>query len=598
MNRGPVFLMFVFLTLSALSPMMGQSNASAADTVVPSLVNYSGKAIDAQGKPVTGIVGVTFAIYKDETDGGPLWMETQNVQADARGNFSVQLGATKPGGLTLELFQSGDARWLGVRINGGEEQPRVLLLSVPYALKAADAQTLGGLPPSAFVLASPVNNSASSENSCANISSPAAQGSTTSQPSSNVGGSGTQNYIPLWTDNSGDLGNSILYQSGTGSSAKIGINLKNPLFTLDVNGQESVHGLFEMATTGYATASKGFNSNPLNLESSAFNSNAKKYTVNHFQWQAEPTGNNTTAPGATLNLLYGTDPNLPAETGLKLSSKGIFTFAAGQSFPGAGTVTRVALSAPSSDFTVSGSPVTGTGTLGLNWTIVPTSSATASAIVKRDSSGSFSAGAINASLGVVGLIASGNGVYGESDGSASGSNGVEGVTFAGPGSGVVGLNNSSSGGLGVYGNGGNGSASTGVYGTGTVGVWGTGSSYGFATDSNVQQARTAAGWVKAIAVIQGMNAPYSITSCFNSYLTGAAATTPPCGFNLTEVQPGVFTIDFGFQVSDRFLSVTGNSSPGLSSCPVYASTISTDVAKVLCWDGSSYDPYVATVFVF
>src|ERR1700729_2622202 len=156
MNRGPVFLMFVFLTLSALSPMMGQSNASAADTVVPSLVNYSGKAIDAQGKPVTGIVGVTFAIYKDETDGGPLWMETQNVQADARGNFSVQLGATKPGGLTLELFQSGDARWLGVRINGGEEQPRVLLLSVPYALKAADAQTLAGLPASAFMLAGTV----------------------------------------------------------------------------------------------------------------------------------------------------------------------------------------------------------------------------------------------------------------------------------------------------------------------------------------------------------------------------------------------------------------------------------------------------------
>jgi trimeric autotransporter adhesin len=190
MNRGPVFLMFVFLTMSAISPVMGQSNASAADTVVPSLVNYSGKAIDAQGKPVTGIAGVTFAIYKDETDGGPLWMETQNVQADARGNFSVQLGATKPGGLTLELFQSGEARWLGVRINGGEEQPRVLLLSLPYALKAADAQTLGGLPPSAFVLASPVNNSAA--NSCANISSPAAQGSSTSQPSSNVGGSGTQ----------------------------------------------------------------------------------------------------------------------------------------------------------------------------------------------------------------------------------------------------------------------------------------------------------------------------------------------------------------------------------------------------------------------
>jgi hypothetical protein len=116
-------------------------------------VNFSGKAADAQGKPIAGIVGVTFAIYKDNYEGAPLWMESQNAQADARGNYTVQLGATKPDGLTLELFSSGEARWLGVRLNRGEEQPRVLLLSVPYALKAADAETVGGLPASAFVLA-------------------------------------------------------------------------------------------------------------------------------------------------------------------------------------------------------------------------------------------------------------------------------------------------------------------------------------------------------------------------------------------------------------------------------------------------------------
>ena len=45
-------------------------------------------------------------------------------------------------------------------------------------------------------------------------------------------------------------------------------------------------------------------------------------------------GNNTSTPGATLNLLYGTDPALPAETGLQFSNTGVFTFAAGQIFPG------------------------------------------------------------------------------------------------------------------------------------------------------------------------------------------------------------------------------------------------------------------------
>jgi hypothetical protein len=119
------------------------------------LVNFSGRAADAQGKAIFGIAGVTFAIYKEQSEGAPLWMETQNVQADARGNYTIQLGTTKPEGLPLELFSSGEARWLGVRVNGGEEQPRVLLLSVPYALKAADAETVGGLPASAFVLAAP-----------------------------------------------------------------------------------------------------------------------------------------------------------------------------------------------------------------------------------------------------------------------------------------------------------------------------------------------------------------------------------------------------------------------------------------------------------
>ena len=55
----------------------------------------------------------------------------------------------------MELFASGESRWLGVQANvpGEREQPRVLLVSVPYALKAADAETLGGLPAAAFVRA-------------------------------------------------------------------------------------------------------------------------------------------------------------------------------------------------------------------------------------------------------------------------------------------------------------------------------------------------------------------------------------------------------------------------------------------------------------
>ena len=469
---------------------------------VPRLVNYSGNLDNAGAGPAT-VVGVTFAMYQDQSDGAPLWMETQNVRPDAKGNYTVQLGANSPQGLPLDVFAAGEARWLGVRVNGGEEHPRVLLLSVPYALKAADAQTLGGLPPSAFVLATPSRGTSGAGEA---ISDPNSYTSTVPGTQPAVGGSGTANFLPLWTD-SADLGNSILYQSGTGSSAKIGINQKNPLLTLDVNGSELVRGLFEMATTGFATASKGFISNPINLESSAFNSSSAKYTLNHFQWQAEPVGNDTASPGSTLNLLYGTDPNPPTETGLSLNSKGIFSFAPGQTFPGTGTVTSVGLSAPSSDFTVSGSPVRSSGTLGLAWKIVPTNNNTANAIVKRDANGAFSSGEINAAsvgtvtaavtgmnsvsgYGVLGYAngSSGQGVWGEAFGTqfspnGQGADGVHGQSHTHNGSGVAGLNSDATG-IGVYGQGTGfytSGSGYGVYGVGFLGVYGAsenGSGYG------------------------------------------------------------------------------------------------------------------------
>jgi hypothetical protein len=71
----------------------------------------------------------------------------------------------------------------------------VMLLSVPYALKAADAATVGGLPPSAFVLATPAANS-----------SPATVNGNTVAPSSSTPPStalnvtttgGTANTIPM-----------------------------------------------------------------------------------------------------------------------------------------------------------------------------------------------------------------------------------------------------------------------------------------------------------------------------------------------------------------------------------------------------------------
>ncbi len=117
------------------------------------LMKFSGVLPERAGNARTGAVGLTFALYKDQQGGSPLWLEVHNAQLDDQGRYTVLLGSTKSEGLPLELFSSGEARWLGVQLNlpGEEEQPRVLLVSVPYALKAADAETLGGKPPSAFL---------------------------------------------------------------------------------------------------------------------------------------------------------------------------------------------------------------------------------------------------------------------------------------------------------------------------------------------------------------------------------------------------------------------------------------------------------------
>jgi hypothetical protein len=232
-------------------------------------------ATDPQGKHPSGTMGATFALYKDEHGSAALWIETQNVTADISGRYTVQLGASKPDGLRAELFTSGEARWLGVSINGQAEQPRVLLLSVPYALKAADAETIDGLPPSAFVLAVPPNSNSSTTPS---------SGSNSNENPPSIGGTGKTNYLPIWT-NSTTLGSSVLFQSRKGSKAQIGIGTTKPASTLDVNGGGTIRGLFNLPATGTATASGGFNSQPIDLAASVFNSGTSTAVPQTFQWR-------------------------------------------------------------------------------------------------------------------------------------------------------------------------------------------------------------------------------------------------------------------------------------------------------------------------
>jgi hypothetical protein len=328
----------------------------AETTALPHFVRFNGAAKNLSGTPLTGVVGITFALYAERSGGAPLWLETQNVQADSNGHYSVLLGATKPQGLPAELFASELARWVGVQVSGQAEQPRVLLVSAPYALKAGDAETLGGLPPSAFMLAAPAAGAYSAA--------PTASAQNAPPVANNITGTGTVNFVPLW-DSSSDIVSSTIFQSGTGTTSKIGINTTTPTSTLDVKGGGTIRGTLSLPVTGNATATAGKNSQPLSLAASAFNSTSATAVNQNFQWLAEPAANNTASPAGTLNLRFGEGSAAPSETGLSIASNGQITFAVGQTFPitgtGGGTITGVTAG---SDLT--GGGTSGTVTLSLN----------------------------------------------------------------------------------------------------------------------------------------------------------------------------------------------------------------------------------------
>jgi len=218
------------VVLFCLAALLGYARAQDA-VAVPPLIRFSGTIAHTPA----GTSGAIFALYRDQTGGAPLWQEVQNVTLDASGRYSALLGLRSPAGIPLEVFASGEARWLAVQPDGQPEQPRILLVSVPYALKSGDAETLGGLPASAFL------RSAATTVAAPNGVAPAAVPSATAKASPADDDSGaTAGYLPVFTNATGDLANSRLAQAGkfvgigtAAPAADLNIVDANPTLRLD-----------------------------------------------------------------------------------------------------------------------------------------------------------------------------------------------------------------------------------------------------------------------------------------------------------------------------------------------------------------------------
>jgi hypothetical protein len=97
--------------------------------------------------------------------------------------------------------------------------------------------------------------------------------------------------------------------------------------------------------------------------------------------------------------------------------------------------------------------------------------------------------------------------------------------------------------------------------TGNVGVGTTTPRATLDVAGNAVQDRDKGGMVKAMLYVDGTVSTPSILRCYNG---STGASTGNCGFTVRRIERGAYEVSFGFQVSDRFISLT----PKLGSLPV------------------------------
>ena len=269
-------------TASAQAAAVQQpSQTPAVLTPVPRVIWFNGAFRPADKLPVASVETVTVAVYREREGGDAVWQETQSVSMEADGRYSLLMGSTLGDGMPLEVFTSGEPRWIGITVNrpGEAEQPRVHLASVPYALKAADTETLGGKPASAYLLAEQQKTPHTSKNS-------------TDGPSPLT--AGTPGYVGVFVDGT-NLGNSALYQNG----AAIGLGTTLPRDSFHVTFTDSGGGFTGYAVQNLSSAVNAYSGMLFYDQTGAtaqfqgFNNSTHEYRINNV------------ASGGTIDFMIG-----------------------------------------------------------------------------------------------------------------------------------------------------------------------------------------------------------------------------------------------------------------------------------------------------
>ena len=211
-----LFLLLIITVITSFN-VFGQA--------IPKQIDYQGVLKTSAGVIVPdGNYQLTFRIYNDPTGGSALWTEVQTV-AVANGIFSAHLGSVTP--ITTVPFDR--IHFLGITIESDPELlPRTTLKPSPYSFMAMDVldntvvKSLNSLKDDVNLVAG-TNITITPGGNDLTISATGGGGGT-------IGGSGTTDYIPKFT-NSTTIGNSLLSEI----SGNIGIDDNNPNYMLSIN---------------------------------------------------------------------------------------------------------------------------------------------------------------------------------------------------------------------------------------------------------------------------------------------------------------------------------------------------------------------------
>jgi hypothetical protein len=497
---------------SAFAQQASMAPSGSSQILVPHLIRFAGTV---QGG--SGTVGITFTLHKGQDDNAALWVESQNVQLDGAGKYTVLLGATKAEGIPAELFTSGEAQWLGVQVQGKPEQPRVLLVSVPYALKAAEADTLAGHAANEFVTSEKLNSAVQQQMQLQATAAPSggkstAGTSTPTDPATDFIASNTSQVVLVQQNGSGSgltatattgmavnakSAGTAIYGNNTGTGNTAGVE--------GITSSPAGRGVY-----GFNTATTGTNFGVVGAANSTagigvFGSNGAASGAAVGIWGTTSStggvglkGAATATTGSTTGLLA----NVKSDSG----TAAVFQNSAGGKLISAqsGTSNTEMLAVDGGGNLSTTGEVSSNTANGTAVSAETSASGGTAVFANAGSSGGSSGVTAYGGTGVVayGTVSGGTGVYANAGSSAS-SNGVvaQGAT------GIAAYTTVDSS-IAIYGNAGSTANSYGLYGIGSIGVVGNAGS-GAGTTGIYGEGATG---VTGISLISGSNGVYGAGS--------------------------------------------------------------------------------------